>query len=313
MGTGKMNLSASWPLLSLSALRRDVQRGALPLFGAAVFLCSGLTAAGAASQNIVERHFAVHARPVVVIHNVANGRIEVKSWKNAEVDVVASQASDKIGFDIEQAGDRIDVTANVLDASAQSQDLAASLQLTVPEETELQLKTETGLIYVEQVMGDMTLESVAGEVHLKEVSGYIIVRTTEGSLVCTQCAGKLDFKSISGSAQVLQPALTNVSLFTTSGNILFDGDFVRTGLYTMKSGKGLVEVRFSGNDSFDLKAQTALGTVDNRAAAYLKPDSHGVKHLASKFTHGLFGTVGQGLAKVELSSYSGTIRILKRD
>jgi DUF4097 and DUF4098 domain-containing protein YvlB len=183
----------------------------------------------------------------------------------------------------------------------------------VPEETELQLKTETGLIYVEQVMGDMTLESVAGDIHLKEVSGYIIVRTTEGSLVCTQCAGKLDFKSISGGAQVLQPALTNVSLFTTSGNILFDGDFVRTGLYTMKSGKGLVEVRFSGNDSFDLKAQTAMGTVDNQASAFLKPDSHGIKRAASRFTHGLFGTVGQGLAKVELSSYSGTIRILKRD
>jgi len=214
---------------------------------------------------------------------------------------------------MEQAGDRIDVTANILDASAQPRELEASLQLTVPEETELQLKTETGLIYVEQVMGDMTLESVAGDVHLKEVSGYIIVRTTEGSLVCTQCAGKLDFKSISGGAQVLQPALTNVSLFTTSGNILFDGDFVRTGLYTMKSGKGLVEVHFSGNDSFDLKAQTAMGTVDNQAAAYLKPDSHGVKRLASKFTKGLFGTVGQGLAKVKLSSYSGTIRILKRD
>jgi DUF4097 and DUF4098 domain-containing protein YvlB len=250
---------------------------------------------------------------VVVIHNVANGRIEVKSWKNKEVDVLASQTSGKIGFEMEQAGDRIDVTATILDASAQPRELEASLQLTVPEETELQLKTETGLIYVEQVMGDMTLESVAGDVHLKEVSGYIIVRTTEGSLVCTQCAGKLDFKSISGGAQVLQPALTNVSLFTTSGNILFDGDFVRTGLYTMKSGKGLVEVRFSGNDSFDLKAQTTLGTVDNQASAYLKPDSHGVKHLASKFTKGLFGTVGQGLAKVELSSYSGTIRILKRD
>jgi DUF4097 and DUF4098 domain-containing protein YvlB len=215
---------------------------------------------------------------------------------------------------MEQAGDRIDVTANILDSSAQPAELAANLQLTVPEETELQLKTETGLIYVEQVMGDMTLESVAGEIHLREVSGYIIVRTTEGSLVCTQCAGKLDFKSISGGAQVLQPALTNVSLFTTSGNILFDGDFVRTGLYTMKSGKGTVEVRFSGNDSFDLKAQTAVGTVDNRAAAYLKPDPHsGLRRAASRFTHGLFGTVGQGLAKVELSSYSGTIRILKRD
>jgi DUF4097 and DUF4098 domain-containing protein YvlB len=302
MGTG---------MTGLASLRSDVKRSMLPVLGAAAFLCSSLPTAAAAQH--LEKHFAVNNRPVVVIHNVANGRIEVKSWKNKEVDVLASQTSDKIGFEMEQAGDRIDVTANILDASAQPRELEASLLLTVPEETELQLKTETGLIYVEQVMGDMTLESVAGDVHLKEVSGYIIVRTTEGSLVCTQCAGKLDFKSISGGAQVLQPALTNVSLFTTSGNILFDGDFVRTGLYTMKSGKGLVEVRFSGNDSFDLKAQTAFGTVDNQAAAYLKPDSHGVKHLASKFTKGLFGTVGQGLAKVELSSYSGTIRILKRD
>ena len=163
------------------------------------------------------------------------------------------------------------------------------------------------------VMGDMTLQSVAGDIHLKEVSGYIVVRTTNGSLVCAQCAGKLDFNSVSGSAQLLQPGLTNVTLFTTSGNILFDGDFIRTGIYTMRSGKGTVEVHFSGNDSFDLNAQTATGTVDNQAEAYLKPDSHGVRHMASRFTKGLFGTVGSGLAKVELSSYSGTIRILKRD
>jgi hypothetical protein len=95
---------------------------------------------------------------------------------------------------------------------------------------------------------------------------------------------------------------------------LYDGEFVRTGLYTMNSGRGLVEVRFSGSDSFDLNAQTYRGTVDNQAADFLKPDTHSEKHHSgSKFTHGLSGTVGQGLAKVELSSYSGTIRILKRD
>jgi DUF4097 and DUF4098 domain-containing protein YvlB len=288
-----------------------IARSMLPVAGAVIALCSSIPARAAGDH--IEKHFAVKSRPVVVIHNVANGRIEVKSSKNAQVDISASQLSNKIGFEMEQVGDRIDVTANILDSAAQPLELEADLQLTVPEETELQLKTETGLIYVEQVMGDMTLESVKGDVHLKEVSGYIIIRTTEGSLVCTQCAGKLDFKSISGGAQLLQPALNNVSIFTTSGNILFDGDFIRTGLYTMKSGKGLVEVRFSGADSFDLNAQTTLGTVDNRAAAFLKPDSHGIKRIASKFTKGFFGTVGQGLAKVELSSYSGTIRILKRD
>jgi DUF4097 and DUF4098 domain-containing protein YvlB len=288
-----------------------MKRSVLPVLGAGILLWAA-TPADAAGQH-VERHFTVKGRPVVVIQNIADGRIEVKSWKNLEVVVSGARTSDKIGIDMEQVGDRIDVTTNVLDNTAQPPETQANLQLTVPEETELQLKTQTGLIYVEQVTGDMTLESVAGDIHLKEVSGYIIVTTTGGSLVCTQCAGKLKFDSVSGSAQILQPGLTNVNLHTTTGNILFDGDFVRTGLYSMKSGKGLVEVRFSGNDSFDLNAQTATGTVDNQAAAYLKPDSHGVKHLASKFTKGLFGTVGQGLAKVELSSYSGTIRILKRD
>ena len=282
----------------------------VPVLGAGVLLWP-VASFGAAEH--FERHFAVQGRPVVVIQNVANGRIEVKSSKNPEVVVAGTQASKKINIETEQAGNRIDVNASILDLTAQPEELEANFLLTVPEETELQLKTEKGLVYVEQVMGDMTLQSVAGDIHLKEVSGYIVVRTTGGSLVCTQCAGKLDFNSVSGNAQVLQPGLTNVSLFTTSGNILFDGDFIRTGIYTMKSGKGTVEVHFSGNDSFDLKAQTATGTVDNQAEAYLKPDSHGVRHMASRFTKGLFGTVGSGLAKVELSSYSGTIRILKRD
>src|ERR1700685_3287541 len=259
-----------------------VKRGILPVLSAGLFLWSAAPARAAGTGQRIEKQFSVSGRPVVVIHNVANGRIEVKSWKNSEVNVVGTQSSNKIGFDIEQVGDRIDVTANVLDAAAQPLELEADLQLTVPEETELQLKTETGLIYVEQVVGDMKLESYAGDVHLKEVSGYIIVKTTSGSLACTQCAGKLDFSSIGGNAQILHPQLNKVNLMTTTGNVLFDGDFVRTGLYSMKSGRGLVEVRFSSTDSFDLKAQTATGVVDNQAVAFLKPDSHGVKHIASK-------------------------------
>jgi DUF4097 and DUF4098 domain-containing protein YvlB len=295
-----MNLSTVW-----------TGRNILPVIGAGFLLWPGVYAQAAGQR--LEKHFAVKGRPVVVIHNIGNGRIEVKSSKNNEVVVTGTKASDKISVETEQAGDRIDVTSSLVDATAKPSEMEADFVLTVPEETELQLRTQTGLIYVEQVTGDMTLDSVAGDVHLKEVSGYIIVTTTGGSLVCTQCAGKLEFASISGSAQILQPALDNVKLRTMTGNILFDGDFVHTGLYSMRSGKGLVEVRFSGNDSFDLNAQTATGNVDNQAAEYLKPDSHGVKHMASKFSKSLVGTVGMGLAKVELSSYSGTIRILKRD
>ena len=220
-----------------------------------------------------ERHFAVKDHPFVVLQNIVNGRIEVKSWKNSEVVVSSTSAPGKVSIDVEQVGDRIEINANSLDPSSDPNDAEANFQLTVPEKTELQLRTQTGLIYVEQVSGDMKLQSVAGDVHLKEVSGYIIVKTTGGTLICTQCAGKLEFTSISGNAQILQPALTSLNAMTTTGNILYDGDFMHTGMYSMNSGRGLVEVRFSGNDSFDLKAQTLLGNVDNQAAAFLKPET----------------------------------------
>jgi hypothetical protein len=287
-------------------------RQSLSVWSAGLLLFAASTAI-AASPEHQERHFAVKGHPVVVLQNIVNGRIEVKSSKNPEVVVSSTSIVEKVAIDIEQVGDRIDISASSLSSSPLPHEVEANFQLTVPEQTELQLKTQTGLIYVEQVTGDMKLESIAGDVHLKEVSGYIIVKTTGGSLVCTLCSGKLEFTSISGGAQVLQPSLTNVNLMTTSGNILYDGDFLRTGIYTMRSGKGLVEVRFSGNDSFDLNARTNLGVVDNQAAAFVKPDTHSSRHSASRYAHSLFGTVGQGLAKVELSSYSGTIRILKRN
>ena len=292
------------------SVRSKLGSAILPIAAAGLLLTP--FTAFAAGQKI-EKHFTVKGRPVVMIQNVANGRIEVKSWKIPGVVVTASQPSSKVWLDLEQADNRIDVTANILDPAAQESDLSQNIQLTVPEETELQIKSQAGLIYVEQVNGDMTLESVAGEVHLKDVSGYIIVKTTGGSLVCTLCGGKLKFDSVSGSAQILQPTLTNVTLYTSFGNILYDGDFIRTGIYSMKSGRGLVEVRFASTDSFDLNAQTTSGTVENRAEALLKPDSHGIRHSAAKYAKGLFGSVGNGLAKVELSSFSGTIRILRRD
>ena len=288
-------------------------RAVLSSLGAGLLLCAASASLAATATRHQERRFTVKDRPVVVLQNIVNGRIEVKSWKNHEIVVNSTFVPENVAIDIEQVGDRIDINASSTGTSTEPHEVEANFQLMVPEQTELQLKTQTGLILVEQVNGDMKLQSVAGDVHLKEVSGYIIVKTTGGSLVCTLCSGKLEFNSISGSAQILQPALSNVNLMTTTGNILYDGDFIRTGLYTMNSGRGLIEVRFSGSDSFDLNAQTYRGTVDNQAANSLKPDTHAKRHSDPSFSHSLFGTVGQGLAKVELSSYSGTIRILKRD
>ena len=159
-------------------------RHSLSVWTAGLILFASSTAIAGAPQH-QERHFAVKHRPVVVLQNIVNGRIEVKSSKNSEVIVSSTATAEKVAVDVEQVGDRIDISASAMGSVSEPQELQADFQLTVPEQTELQLKTQTGLIYVEQVTGDMKLESVAGDVHLKEVSGYIIVKTTGGSLACT--------------------------------------------------------------------------------------------------------------------------------
>ena len=285
------------------------KRTVLTAAGAAILLCASSVVAAPPEHK--EQHFAVKGRPTVVLQNIVDGRIEVKSSKNPEVVVISTSSPEKVAIDVEQAGDRIDISATGLVNSTQPHEVEANFLLTVPEQTELQLKTQAGLIYVEQVNGDMQLESVAGDVNLKDVSGYIIVNTTGGSLKCTQCAGKLAFASIGGGAQILQSSLTKVTLMTTTGNLLYDGEFINTGIYTMKSTRGSVEVRFSPTDSLDVDARSLTGTVDNQAIEFLRPDAHGAHHSRNR-GNSFFGTVGQGLAKVELSSYSGTIRILKR-
>jgi hypothetical protein len=272
-----------------------------------------LAAAVPASAHRSEKHFAVQGQPVVTVNAMANGRIEVKSWRNPEVVVIGNHASNKIEVDSEQVGNRIEVFTTLLDKTAAQPEREASFEITVPESTELQMHTDSGTIYVEHVYGDMTFDTVGGDVHLRDISGYVLVKTVGGSVLCVECAGKLNFNSISGNVQILQPQLEALDATTTSGNILYDGQFLSHGIYKMKTGTGWLEVHFSDTDSFDLRAATDHGRVDNQAQAFLKPDPHGLHHLPSKFAKGIFGTVNAGLAHVELSSFSGTIRIRKRD
>ena len=184
----------------------------------------------------------------------------------------------------------------------------------MPTETELQVRSDRGNVTVDSVHGDMSFDSVAADVALQDVEGYLVIKTIGGSLVCTRCAGRLDANSISGNFQLVQPVMDNVRVQTSSGNILFDGSFLSRGIYILKNYSGTIEVRFSNNDSFDVNASSLFGNVINQAPVV--PDRHKMrapKYPNSTMAQSLFGSMNEGHAKVELSSFNGTIKILKRD
>ncbi len=268
-----------------------------------------LAAAPAHAQRI-EKHFTVQNKPMIMVRN-ASGRVQVKAWTRNEVQVVWTNASGKNAVDTEQAGNRVEVVTRVTDETAAPEDLKVDFEINVPVESELSVRTNSGNVTVDSVHGDMTFDTVGANLQLSDVAGYMVIKTIDGSLVCTRCAGKLEANSISGNLQMLQPALDSIRVQTSSGNILFDGSFLNRGIYIMKNFSGAIEVHFSSNDSFDLNATSLKGDVINQAS--FKPDTHGSPHAPSKWGHSLFGTMNDGHAKVELSSFSGTIKILKRD
>lgn len=263
-----------------------------------------------ASAHRVEKHFLVEGRPVVTIHN-SSGRIQVNSWNKSEVMVIGDHGTNSVEVETEQAGSRIEINTRILSNSARGSELQADYQITVPEETQLTVRTDSGSIVVESVHGDLRFETLAANVSLQDTGGVLFVKTADGSFVCARCDGRLDAESVSGNVQLLEPIMDQVTVHTTAGNILFNGDFLRHGLYVLKSDMGNTDVHFGAASSFDLTANSIHGSVINQAN--LQPDKHGKKVNVPKYGNSLLGTVGSGNAKVELYSFSGTIKILKRD
>jgi Toastrack DUF4097 len=284
---------------------------------------SGSAAAGAFTLLLVaspagaqvrhfEKRFPVDAKPVVILHN-PSGRIHVKASDRPEVFLDAQVASSRVIVDTEQAGNRVEVVTNLVGPSSSSpDDSRADLDLTVPTETELQVRTDSGSVTVDSVHGDMSFDTVAADLSLQDVQGYLVIKSVGGSLVCTRCAGRIDATSISGNFNILQPQLNRLRLQTSSGNILFDGDFLNSGIYVMKNYSGTIEVRFSNQDAFDVHATSLYGLVVNQAAPVL-PDAHHAPPPPPSMARSLVGSVNRGgQARVELSSFNGTIKISKR-
>jgi DUF4097 and DUF4098 domain-containing protein YvlB len=181
--------------------------------------------------------------------------------------------------------------------------------VSVPEDAELQIHDDSGEVSVANVLGDMNVETVAAGVALEDAAGYLTVKTVGGSFQCVRCAGRLEVSSISGSFRLLDLRSYHVRAQTSTGNILFDGEFLPNGIYRLKNYSGVIEVRFSPGDSFDLSATSLKGSVNNEAK--LTPPAH-PQRLSSKFGYAL-GTFNAGRAKVELTSFDGTINVRKRN
>jgi DUF4097 and DUF4098 domain-containing protein YvlB len=268
-----------------------------------------ISAAPAAARRL-EKHFKVDPRPVITIHN-PNGTVNVKAWTRSEVLVIADLATGQVDVGAEQNGNRVDVMTRQLSDNVSPDDLRADYQINVPQDAELQIHNDSGGVSVANVLGDMNIETVAAGVDLEDVAGYLTVKTVGGSFACLRCVGRIEVNSISGNFRLVDTRSKHIHAQTSTGNILFSGEFLPDGEYRLRNYSGVIELRFAPGDSFDLSATSFKGKVNNEAK--LIPRSHSF-HSVPRDGNALFTTFNTaGHARVELTSFDGTINIAKRD
>ncbi len=189
----------------------------------------------------------------------------MRAWTKSEVMVVAKRATAQVEVDAEQTGNRVDIMTRQVSDTASPDDLRADLEISVPEDAELQIHDDSGGVNVSNVLGDMNVETIAAGVDLEDAAGYLTVKTVGGSFQCMRCAGRLEVSSISGNFSFIDLRSYHVRAQTSKGNILFNGEFLPNGIYQLKNYSGVIEVRFSPADSFDLSATSLKGKVNNEA------------------------------------------------
>lgn len=275
--------------------------------GGLLFVSASLLLAG--GQTRFDRVFDTTANPRISITNLMGG-VTIKGWDKPQVHAVCSTSSSRVEVDAETMppnvpAEKIHFTTHVLDPLVSGKDETADYVLEVPLNSSLEIRNRQGSIRIEKLLGEAWVESVGATIFVADVAGHLAVRSVGGDIEIVRPSGRVEASSITGSLHFLFPTAPKLRGSTTSGRIVYEGDFVAGGDYTLSAYSGDMDILCPPSASFELNAKTVRGKLSN--SLLLDPKRHSPSPLSSG--NSLLGTHNTGNATVELTSFSGNIRI----
>ena len=240
------------------------------------------------------------------------GHITVTGWERSQIRIEFTTASPQVDVDLDQLppmgrAEKIHVTTHPLNPQMATRDQTTDYTLEVPEGSDLEIRNSEGEIKVERIRGDASIDSVGGKIAVSNVSGHLAVRSIAGDIEVVRSAGRVEANSVNGNLRFVSLAGSQLRASTTSGKIFYEGDFLPGGNYHFSDYSGDMDILTLPSASFDLSAKTVRGKVVADPEVSVKPRRRSVSPLYGG--NSLFGAHNTGAASVELTSFSGTIRI----
>ena len=269
------------------------------LFG----FCVGVSAL-AAEQ--IKKDIPTVAKPSLLLRN-QNGAISVKTWDQNQIEIKANPSSDLNEVMIVPGEQKVTVQTHLRSDRAVPADARVDFEIMVPREATVRVDSERGQISVENVKGDITVEGVSNSVGLTNISGHINVRTVDGPILLKSCDGHIEARSISGDLKFIHVNASELMANTNSGRISYEGDFGGPGHYELHNYRSPIEIVASDKASFELTARAMQGSIESDIPFRPTPAGQSFRRLSpGRFLQGLFHN---GESTVQITSYSGTIRV----
>jgi len=288
---------------------KSVRQILLPL-GAVLLPAALMWAAG---EGQIEKSFDTTREPRVSLNNV-KGHVLVRGWDKALVHVVYTVASTRMEVDSEilpntGPADKVHFETHLLDATLPASEQGADYTLDVPSGASLDIRNPQGRIRIEGMQADASLQSVGGDISIRDYSGHLTVHSVAGDIEIIRPSGTVEAYTITGNLHFISPATTKLHGSTTSGRILYEGDFMVRGDYILSAYSGDVDIVCPPSASYELSAKTLKGKVINTMPMTRRRES--ASSLGA--SNSLLGTRNTGKATVELTSFSGNIHIRPQD
>ena len=206
--------------------------------------------------------------------------------------------------------------------------VSVAFNVTAPAGARVTAKSVSGGVKVVGIKGDLVLESVSGSVviadagriaHAKSISGDVQISDTtiEGPLDAGSVSGsvllrrvkarRLDLGSVSGKVVLEDLECERVTVQSVSGDVHFQGPLARSGRYELKSHSGDVRVAIAGGGGFELEANSFSGNIRSDFPVTIQGEVGPGHHRRA-----LHGVYGDGSAVLDLTTFSGSIVIMKR-
>lgn len=261
------------------------------------------------SADRFEKVFPVSKNPSLILTNYS-GSISVKSWPSTEIKAVCIRYSQNVEVDTESMGNKVRISTHVMDKLAAAEKAKVDYQILTPEESNLEIRTNLGNVIIEKIKGEVKIDVMDAPVWITDVAGYLNVRSLNSKLEISGAQGIIQTLTVSGDIVFRRLNSGSVTAVSTLGNIVYEGNFLNGGKYNFQTNEGVISVYCPEQASVEWDARTVKGAIESNLP--IKSKSHSPAFRNSYGRQSLLGTSNTGEATVQLSTFSGRIRIFRR-